>query len=286
LKIDYLPPEQLDGISQDILHLIPAKVATEYQVIPVAIQKENVHIAIAETKTLNFLDEIAYYTNGKKITPLLASRSLMMTALKRYYSEGEDPRKPTGGTLSILSPISQSAEPQYSEPTQAIHLKDESTRSGMVLHLTHLIDDMYEAGEVDDVAHIFLKGIAGSSRRAALFQLVDRTMHGYVGVGDSLDERRLRAFSFPVELANFVNECAVNGTFIGPNYKLVRSDRQFFLALGIPIPEIFLFLPIKVYGQIDFICFIELDASVGIDTEMFARLTRELGTAIAVAADG
>lgn len=95
--------QELLQLPPDVLELLPQRVAVKYRLIPVALQRRQLRVAIAEANNLRLLDEVAFVT-GYAIEPLVVPERLLAEALERYYQVPQ----PASGLL--LAPAHQPLE--------------------------------------------------------------------------------------------------------------------------------------------------------------------------------
>ena len=83
--------EELRAISRDVLKLIPPKVASRWQAVPLSAGETDIQVATLNVKNLACLDEITFCTN-KRVLPHIANEARIFEALERYYG-AECPRR-------------------------------------------------------------------------------------------------------------------------------------------------------------------------------------------------
>lgn len=125
----------LKNVSKGTLALIPAKVASRYQVIPLARENRRLTVALTDPNDLLALDELAFIT-GCVIEPFLATERTMLNALEVYYGIPRPrrdavavpggPPKPRKASAEEEAPTDRPAPP--AEHTQDLLLDDEETK--------------------------------------------------------------------------------------------------------------------------------------------------------------
>ena len=76
--------EELRGIDRGILELVPSKVASRWQAVPLSVGRHDVRIATLNVKNLACLDELEFCSN-KRVRPHIANEVRIFEALERYY---------------------------------------------------------------------------------------------------------------------------------------------------------------------------------------------------------
>jgi hypothetical protein len=98
--VPYASPARLESVAPEVLALVPARLAAQYRVIPIAIEGRRLRLAMRDPKDLIALDEIAFLT-GMTIEPSVATEFRIQKALQRYYQVA------TGGpTIPVTMPTS------------------------------------------------------------------------------------------------------------------------------------------------------------------------------------
>ncbi len=76
--------EQLRGISEEILGLVPARVARHCQAVPFFASANDVRVATLNVNNLAFLDELSFCVN-RRVQPHIANEVRIFEALEKYY---------------------------------------------------------------------------------------------------------------------------------------------------------------------------------------------------------
>jgi len=87
----YAPPHLFTNIPEATINTVPAKIAEEYQVIPLKVADQAVHLALINPTDLGILDELSFAI-GRKVIPWIAPEVRVFQALERYYAVGRRPR--------------------------------------------------------------------------------------------------------------------------------------------------------------------------------------------------
>ncbi|RMG01423.1 MAG: hypothetical protein D6741_05220 [Planctomycetota bacterium] len=132
-------------ISQDVLDLVPARVAHEYGILPIAADGGVLDVAAGDPLTPETLDRLRFIVNHS-VRVMLSPRKHLKAAIERYYGppEGE-----TGEKSTVAEPA-EPAEPEFREipelpmavdpesPAVAKHIQNVLSR-GMALGATHAL---------------------------------------------------------------------------------------------------------------------------------------------------
>lgn len=85
--VRYAPSDLLVDIPDEVIRVVPGKVAERHKAIPIRIQDKRLHLAMLNPRDLLSLDEIAYLT-GMVVVPYVAPEYRIYEALERYYHLG------------------------------------------------------------------------------------------------------------------------------------------------------------------------------------------------------
>lgn len=83
--------EELRQIRDEVLELVPARVAVRCQAVPFAASKNEVHVATLNVHHLVVLDELAFCSN-RRVVPHIANEVRIAEALEKYYGHECTPR--------------------------------------------------------------------------------------------------------------------------------------------------------------------------------------------------
>ena len=84
LRVPAARVEDLRGIEDEVLDLVPAKLAGRGLVVPFAATKTELKVATLQVRNLALLDEISFFAN-RRVTPHIASEVRIFEALEKYY---------------------------------------------------------------------------------------------------------------------------------------------------------------------------------------------------------
>ncbi len=91
LKVPPAKIEELRSIAGKVLDLIPLKVASRWQAVPLSADSNDIRVATLNVKNLACLDELEFCSN-KRVLPLIANEVRIFEALEKFYGV-ECPRR-------------------------------------------------------------------------------------------------------------------------------------------------------------------------------------------------
>lgn len=115
----YAPPSRLDAVPPEVVALVPARLASQYRVVPLELEGRRLRLAMRDPKDLIALDEIAFLT-GMMIEPYVATDFRIQQALQRYYQV-------SGGTEPL--PVASAAVPSPAVPSAGRPTASTSTKA-------------------------------------------------------------------------------------------------------------------------------------------------------------
>ena len=100
----YAPPSRLDAVPPEVVALVPARLASQYRVVPLELEGRRLRLAMRDPKDLIALDEIAFLT-GMMIEPYVATDFRIQQALQRYYqvTSGTQPLPVAAGPAPVIA---------------------------------------------------------------------------------------------------------------------------------------------------------------------------------------
>jgi type II secretion system (T2SS) protein E len=109
----YAPAQRLENVPPEVIAAVPARLAVKYCIVPIAIERRRLHLAMRDPKDLIALDEIAFLT-GLPIEPYVATEFRLIRAIERHYNINigtraipvapgpADPARPKGGPRPVI----------------------------------------------------------------------------------------------------------------------------------------------------------------------------------------
>jgi len=91
LGLPCVPPEQLMSVTPDVIRLVPKELAENYQIVPLALDKKRLTLAMLDPSDLPLMDEISFVT-GYFIIPMISPELRMVLALEKHYGIKPDKR--------------------------------------------------------------------------------------------------------------------------------------------------------------------------------------------------
>ncbi len=92
-NVRYAPPEFLDGIPQEVIGLLSKDLAQRYAVIPIRLQKREIHLAMLHPRDRRAIISLGNATK-RTVVPYITPEFRIFDALERYYNVVRDrPRR-------------------------------------------------------------------------------------------------------------------------------------------------------------------------------------------------
>ncbi len=82
--IRYASWERMESVPTAVIATVPARLAAQYRIIPIAVEGRRLHLAMRDPRDLIALDEIAFLT-GLAIEPYVATEFRILQALELHY---------------------------------------------------------------------------------------------------------------------------------------------------------------------------------------------------------
>jgi len=84
MSLPYADRAALSAVAYEVVQAVPARLAEKHKVIPLRVEKRNLHLAMVDPSNLLALDEISFVT-GYKILPSVALEVRVLESLENYY---------------------------------------------------------------------------------------------------------------------------------------------------------------------------------------------------------
>lgn len=107
-----LPRVSLKGkksIDRTVAALVPEELARKYFLVPIALDKDILQVAMSDPTNLQALDELSLYT-GLTIEPFLMGLEEIKVAIREYYTVGSSPEGEINPVLSPLWKVEEEGE--------------------------------------------------------------------------------------------------------------------------------------------------------------------------------
>ncbi len=261
--VPYAAPDLFESIPEATLNAVPAKVAEEYQVVPLKLVEQAVHVALINPRDLRVLDELSFAI-GRRVVPWIAPEVRIFQALERYYAVGRLPRYITLGTHldraerrkhagTGTSPEDadgkawQKAAEALEKPKRPAPGVEEPKDACSLMPLSELAERYCRADSRDDLALAALAfGVGRANRMLFLHVRGDRaSVWQERGLNLAVEARGLVSFQVTSE--------ALFGLLMGDNH--FHGDlppreeiRSFYRRLGADEPLDLLLIPLRVNG--------------------------------------
>lgn len=118
LGVPYVPADQLNAISPEVVKLIPKGIAQKYKVVPLSLDRNRLTLVMTDPSDLQAIDEISFIT-GFVIKPVVSPEVRLVLALEKYYGIKRDLRY-IPVSKSVSKPQPTAASPQAPIPQPAV----------------------------------------------------------------------------------------------------------------------------------------------------------------------
>ncbi len=220
-KLPFIAPERLNNIPAEIIAQIPAELAARHSVVPVALERKKLTIAMANPTDLEVIDEIAFRT-GLVISSVVTPELSLTHALKKYYKverelrpdtervEGVENRVRYGEGASGNYPAHENIPAADGSDTRKFpetHLKlvekkpaasNESGDDG-ILTLEAASQCLANIASRNDVAVILTRFASQTFKRTALFMIRGESAMGWVANVEGTPVKNFDEFQVPLE---------------------------------------------------------------------------------------
>ena len=84
LRLPVVAAEALSSIPEEVIRVIGKDMADNYRIIPFALERQRLHIAMLNPRSLKDIDNLRF-TTGYEIVPYVITESRLLFVLEKYY---------------------------------------------------------------------------------------------------------------------------------------------------------------------------------------------------------
>ena len=221
-KLPAVDPVQLASVDPEVIACISRELAEKYKVVPFRKDRNRLHVAILEPRSLASADEMRFIT-GYDIIPYAITELRMLYALEKYYGIERD--------LRYITVFVKEEEREASgEDTKA--------------QLKKVKEEFANAKEREEIIGIILNESRRIASRAAVFILKGDTLIGWKARGIEVEK-----FSISVNSNSVFSEVITKKTYYrGPLLKIPGNEPMISLLSG--TPQDCLIIPINIRDKV------------------------------------
>jgi hypothetical protein len=233
LKVPAVDPSKLVSVDEETISCISREMAEKYKVVPFRKDRNRLHVALLDPRSMTAVDELRFIT-GYDIIPYVTSELRLLYALEKYYGLERD--------LRYISIFGKDGEHVEEKP------KDEEEDKKQ---LTKIKEEFANAKDRDEIIGLLLNETKKISSRAAIFILKGDMVAGWKARGMNAEnvEFKVEPTSIFTEVMNRTNY------YRGPLMKMPGNSPLISILAG--APQDCCVIPIKLRDRI--IAFLYVD---------------------------
>jgi type II secretion system (T2SS) protein E len=292
--------EDLRNVPEDVITLLPARVARRCRAVPFQISGTQVSIALLDVRNLQIQDELAFVT-AKRLKIFVANEARVFEALEKYYGEecpqrfshlidrmnrarylwdrADETRAPAATQSERHSTEAAAAGRYGTQPAVTPPPAPPSRRSTLTIPLAPeeraaLAGTSSPApvtsGDVelrllnpkdrDDVGHGLLAYLGQAFNRALLFKAVKNNVEGWMGTGAGVELEALRNTSIPLNQPSVFLNLKQGSNFYLGPLAPLPAHRDLARAWGGELPKECLVLPVRIKDRMAMFIYLDKGA--------------------------
>jgi hypothetical protein len=233
LKVSAVDPSKLVSIDDETISCISREMADKYKVVPFQKDRNRLHVALLDPRSMTTVDELRFIT-GYDIIPYVTSELRLLYALEKYYSLERD--------LRYISIFGKDGEKAQEKPKNSEEAKK---------HLAKIKEEFANARERDEIIGLLLSETKKISLRAAIFVLKGDSVAGWKARGMNAENVEIRIGPASI-FAEVMNR---KSYYRGPLLKIPGNESLISLLSG--TPQDCCMIPLQLRDRI--IAFLYLD---------------------------
>ena len=212
LKVSAVDPSKLLSIDDETISCISREMADKYKVVPFQNDRNRLHVALLDPRSMAAVDELSFIT-GYDIIPYVTSELRLLYALEKYYGLERD--------LRYISIFGKNGEEAQEKPKDSEEGKK---------HLVKIKEAFANARERDEIIGLLLSETKKISLRAAIFVLKGDRVAVWKARGINAEnvEIKIEPASLFAEVMNRKNY------YRGPLLKIPGNEPLIALLSGTP----------------------------------------------------
>ncbi len=203
LKLPCIEVHEVENITEEVLKQVPHAIAEKYRVVPLALDKRRLRLAMTDPTDLKAVDEVSFST-GLTVVPVVTPDLLITYALEKYYGVRRATRyiRVTGASQAEFQVV-QSAQ-QAGKGGGRVQVEDrgefmqqERKEFKTETYSWHrAVKDLSEIQEQAEAFAVFLKFAAQDFEKALVLATRGPALVGWRQQGGPISDDQLRQVSF------------------------------------------------------------------------------------------
>jgi hypothetical protein len=220
--IPAVAPSQIASVDQEVIACLGPELAEKYKVVPFRKDRNRLHVAMLDPRSMQSVDEIRFIT-GYEVIPYSISELRLLYALEKYYGIKRDLRY-----ISIFGKEEEKESAKQDTKEQFAKVKEQFAN----------------AREKEEIIGILLNESKKIASRAALFVLKGPRVTGWKARGLGVDTVDIAISPNSI----FSEVIARKSYYRGPLLKIPANDPLISIVGG--TPQDCLLLPIQIRDKI------------------------------------
>lgn len=258
LSLPCIELAEIDNIGAEVLRSVPQAIAEKYKVVPIALEKRKLRLAMADPTDLKAIDEVAFST-GLQVHPVVSPELLITFALEKYYGVIRKTRYiKLSGASDMEFQVVQTGQYADPDPSGAVKVEErheflQQQQKEFTAPRFTVPAAMQELARITDHAEVFeilRKYVAQDFERAAIFVVRGTTVSGWSQAGCALSDAQLRKVSFGTLESKLFDDAAVKKQVGWLPIPPGKIEDALVSNLGIKNRKEVLMVPVAVNNQV------------------------------------
>jgi len=279
LKLHYIKPELLMKVPNNILKLIPLKLALKYRVVPYHKDHGKLYVAISDSANLAAIDELSFQLDHI-IVPLAVPEVRLMLALKKHYGMDLTPRfenleaqikyrKKAAAKIKQKQAAPQTVDQEQGNAWPLLGEEDDAgmppdddsyftfNTNTIEKNCTSFSQHLIAATDRNDIAKSLLNHLGDKCKGCGLLVVKATTATGWLCKSNNVEQSRFTDLQIPLQEPSVFNLVIKSKSHFLGAVSDTPHNRKLLENFSCTPPQTALVIPLQVKGRLVSILYIQ-----------------------------
>jgi hypothetical protein len=258
-NVPYAESRHFKDIPKEVLDSVPRELLNKHRIIPIAMDGNNITLAMRDPQMLDIVDEVAFQTD-KIIRPVIASELRIVQALEYYYDIRREARY-IAAPRGIFTEQERQADSPGQEPVEEpreevlegldiIELTEDDVAPGDPFDVSEINEAFANVRYRDEVAQTVIRSCLRIMDDVFMFIIKGDEAQGWMSGGTAKPVVDFGVMSLPVNLGNALERVRETRTLQRFNGVDTFESNPWLKELSIKVPKEVIICPLVLKKHI------------------------------------